>query len=74
MGAHTLGGAKKSSSGHSGYWTKGEKTWFDEKYYANMVDRSIEWKNVVSYVDNLNILFKSSKFLENTHKIAVCKK
>jgi len=48
MGAHTLGGAHKQNSGHSGYWTKGEKTRFDEKYYSNMIDRIIEWTNVVS--------------------------
>ena len=46
MGAHTLGGAHKENSGHSGYWTKGEKTRFDEKYYSNMIDRSIVWKNI----------------------------
>ena len=49
MGAHALGGAKKSQSGFNGYWTKGEKTRFDEKFYANMIDKEIDWKNVVSF-------------------------
>ena len=50
MGAHTLGGAKKSHSGFSGYWTKGEKTRFDEKFYSNMIDKTISWENVVGYL------------------------
>ena len=50
MGAHALGGAKKSQSGFNGYWTKGEKTRFDEKFYANMIDKEIDWKNVVSFI------------------------
>jgi hypothetical protein len=37
MGAHTLGGARKTESGYAGMWTQ-SKNQFNNEYYTNMID------------------------------------
>ena len=45
MGAHTLGQAKIFNSGYNGPWVSGETTWFNNKYYSNMMrDNGVTWR------------------------------
>jgi len=46
MGAHTLGKADILNSGFHGMWVNNEQGYFNNQYYANMVNDSLEWKVV----------------------------
>jgi len=45
LGAHTLGKMTAENSGHSGPWTVGETTDFNNQYFKDLVDPSISWKH-----------------------------
>ena len=47
MGAHTLGGARRTNSGHSGSWVTGERGWFNKNYYSIMIDAANAWTQTV---------------------------
>ena len=51
MGAHTFGTASQQFSGHIGPWIqrKGNGPTFDNKYYQNMIDTSLDYNGVVSH-------------------------
>ena len=48
MGAHSLGGASPFASGYDGQFTGGGSSkHFDERYFSQMVDPALKWKNEV---------------------------
>ena len=48
MGAHSLGGASPLASGYLGHFTGAKsRNHFDERYFSQMVDPSLNWKNEV---------------------------
>jgi len=44
MGAHTIGNAEIFNSGFHGPWVSGEATMFNNQYYANLRDPSLNWR------------------------------
>ena len=50
LGAHSLGGAHKEFSGHSGKWNS-DQPGLNELFYLNMINKTNIWVNVVIVVN-----------------------
>ncbi len=57
LGAHSLGGAHRTSSGYSGRWNSGRNPGLNELLYLNMINKTNIWTNVVWH------LFKTAFYL-----------
>jgi len=54
LGAHTLGKADIFNSGFNGVWVNNEQGYFNNKYYSNLANDSINWRQVQRDCTNLN--------------------
>ena len=46
MGVHTIGKADIFNSGFHGTWVNGEQGFFNNQYFINMANSSLDWKIV----------------------------
>jgi len=53
MGVHTLGKADIFNSGFHGTWVNNEQGYFNNRYYTNMVNSSLNWKLVTKTCESL---------------------